>query len=176
MRAAAKTINFATIYGIGPHALSAQLNTSYDEAKKFIAAYFERLPDITRYLEAQKQAAYEKGYVETISGRRRYIPEVRSKNHNIRSFGERAAMNAPVQGSAADIIKVAMIDVHRAVEETGAGIRMLLQVHDELVFEVPKSEADAGRALVRDKMEHAFALRVPLEVATGVGENWLEAK
>ena len=176
MRAAAKTINFATIYGIGPHALSAQLNTSYVEAKQFIEAYFKRLPDITAYLESQKKAAYEKGYVETIAGRRRYVPEVRSKNHNIRSFGERAAMNAPVQGSAADIIKVAMIDVHRAVQETGAGIRMLLQVHDELVFEVPKDEADAGQALVRDKMEHAFALRVPLEVATGVGENWLEAK
>ena len=176
MRAAAKTINFATIYGIGPHALSAQLNTSYAEAKQFIEQYFKRLPDITAYLESQKRAAHEKGFVETISGRRRYIPEVRSKNHNIRSFGERAAMNAPVQGSAADIIKVAMIDVHAAVRAAGAGLRMLLQVHDELVFEVPKSEADESRELIRQKMENAFQLRVPLEVATGVGENWLECK
>jgi DNA polymerase-1 len=176
MRAAAKTINFATIYGIGPHALSQQLGTSYAEAKVFIEQYFKRLPDITAYLEQQKALAREKGYVETISGRRRYIPEIRSKNHNMRSFGERAATNAPVQGSAADIIKVAMIDVHEAIRAAGSDIRMLLQVHDELVFEVPRDEIDEGGALIRRKMEGAFDLDVPLEVATGVGENWLECK
>jgi len=176
MRAAAKTVNFATIYGIGPFSLSQQLGTSTAEAKAFIAQYFERLPGVRRYLDEQIEKAKRDGYVETLAGRRRYIPELRSPNWNLRQFGERAATNAPVQGSAADIIKVAMIRIHEALAERSPGTRMLLQVHDELVFEVPRAEIGAVRALVKERMENAFPLDVPLEVATGVGESWYECK
>jgi len=174
MRAAAKTVNFATIYGIGPHALSQKLNTSFAEAKQFIENYFARFPDVRRYLDEQIQKARDCGYVETISGRRRYIPEIASRNFSIRQFGERAATNAPVQGSAADIIKLAMIAIHRELQ--GGRARMLLQVHDELVLEAPVEEAEETRALVKRLMEGAFQLAVPLEVVTGVGTNWFECK
>ncbi len=176
MRGAAKTINFATIYGIGPFALAQKLGTSVAEAKSFIEQYFLRFPGVRRYLDTQIEHAREHGWVETLSGRRRYIPEVRAKNFNVRQFGERAATNAPVQGSAADVIKIAMIDIQRALAERGLGARILLQVHDELVLEVPKSEVEEVSALVRARMEEAFPLRVPLEVATGLGENWYECK
>jgi DNA polymerase I len=175
MRNAAKTINFATIYGIGPFALAQRLATTVAEAKRFIDQYFERFTGVRAYLDEQVRRARELGYVETISGRRRYIPEVRAKNFNVRQFGERAATNAPVQGSAADIIKIAMIDIDRLLAER-PGSRMLLQVHDELVFEAPAPEADALRTLVRQRMEAAVRLDVPLEVATGVGRNWFECK
>jgi len=174
MRAAAKTVNFATIYGIGAFALSHQLNTSVAEAKQFIESYFERFPDVRRYLDTQIQKARDCGYVETLAGRRRYIPEIRSSNYNIRQFGERAATNAPVQGSAADIIKIAMIRIHDAI--AGSGARMLLQVHDELVFEVPRADADDVRSTIEREMTGAFPLNVPLEVVTGVGDNWYECK
>ncbi len=176
MRERAKTINFATVYGIGPHALARQLGTSYQEAKQYIDQYFDRFPGVRAYLDEQIRRAYDQGYVETISGRRRYIPEVKSKNYNIRQFGERAATNAPVQGSAADIIKLAMIAIHHDLARQGSGIRMLLQVHDELVFEVPHAEVDDARDLVKRRMEHAVEMDVPLEVALGVGANWLECK
>jgi DNA polymerase-1 len=176
MRDAAKTINFATIYGIGPYALSKQLGTSVQEAKTFIESYFERLPGVRAYLDRQIERAYEAGYVETLAGRRRYIPEVKSKNYNIRQFGERAATNAPVQGSAADIIKIAMIDIHAALAERGGGTRMLLQVHDELLFEAPVDELDEVKALVIERMESAFDLDVPLRVEAGTGSSWYECK
>lgn len=176
MRAAAKTVNFATIYGIGPFALSQQLGTSTAEAKAFIAQYFERLPGVRKYLDDQVEKAKTNGFVETLSGRRRYIPELRAKNWNIRNFGERVATNAPVQGTAADIIKIAMIRIADAFRERDAGARMLLQVHDELLFEVPRDEIDDTRDLVIDLMEHAFPLDVPLETATGVGETWFDCK
>ena len=176
MRAAAKTINFATTYGQGPFALSNQLGISVTEAKTFIEQYFERFAGVRTFLDSLKLQAKEKGYVETISGRRRYIPEIHSPNHNIRSFGERAAQNAPVQGSAADIIKIAMINIHRELQSRGNETRMLLQVHDELVFEVPAAEIDAMRTVILDLMRNAVQLRVPLEVASGVGQNWHECK
>jgi DNA polymerase-1 len=176
MRAAAKTVNFATIYGIGPFSLSQQLGTSTAEAKAFIAQYFERLPGVRRYLDAQIEKAKTDGFVETLSGRRRYIPELKSPNWNLRQFGERAATNAPVQGTAADIIKIAMIRIHHALAGRGLGARMLLQVHDELVFEVPRGHIEETRALVKQLMEGAFPLDVPLEVATAAGENWYECK
>ncbi|HEX6938150.1 MAG TPA: DNA polymerase I [Longimicrobiales bacterium] len=176
MRGAAKTINFATIYGIGPFALAQRLGTSNAEARKFIDAYFQRFPGVRRYLDTQIEHARKHGYVETLSGRRRYIPEINSDNYNVRQFGERAATNAPVQGTAADIIKLAMIDIHRALAEGRSNARMLLQVHDELVFEVPADEVDATRALVKELMEGAFLLDVPLEVEIGIGENWYECK
>jgi DNA polymerase I len=176
MRAAAKTVNFATIYGIGPFALSHQLGTSVQEAKEFIDNYFVRFPDVRRYLDEQIEKARERGYVETISGRRRYIPEAMSRNYNIRQFGERAATNAPVQGSAADIIKLAMIAIQRELESSGSQTRMLLQVHDELVLEVPVADVDAVRHRVQELMENAVELSVPLDVVTGVGRNWFECK
>jgi DNA polymerase-1 len=176
MRAAAKTVNFATIYGQGPFALAANLDISVAEAKQFIEQYFERFPGVRRYLDSQIEMARGCGFVETLSGRRRYIPEINSRNYNIRQFGERAATNAPVQGSAADIIKIAMIRIHQALAERGAGARMLLQVHDELLFEVPIAELETTRALVRTEMEGAFALAVPLEVVTGSGQSWYECK
>ncbi|MGH7466339.1 MAG: DNA polymerase, partial [Longimicrobiales bacterium] len=174
MRAAAKTVNFATIYGIGAFALSHQLGTSVQQAKEFIENYFVRFPDVRKYLDEQIEKARACGYVETISGRRRYIPEINSRNYNIRQFGERAATNAPVQGSAADIIKLAMIAIHREI--AGPNIRMLLQVHDELVFEAPIEQAEDARAQIKRLMESAFALKVPLEVVTGVGLDWFSCK
>jgi DNA polymerase I len=176
MRAAAKTINFATTYGQGPFALSRQLNISVQEAKTFIEQYFERFAGVRRFLDDMVKHAKEKGYVETISGRRRYIPEIHSPNFNIRSFGERAAQNAPVQGSAADIIKIAMINIHRDIEARNSSARMLLQVHDELVFEIPEDELDEMRPRILDLMRNAVSLRVPLEVASGIGNNWYECK
>jgi len=174
MRAAAKTVNFATLYGQGAFALSQNLGISVAEAKEFIENYFARFPDVRRYLDEQIEKARACGYVETISGRRRYIPEINSRNYNIRAFGERAATNAPVQGSAADIIKLAMIAIHREI--AGTDIRMLLQVHDELVFEAPIDQAEHARSLVKRLMENAFELRVPLEVVTGVGSDWFSCK
>jgi DNA polymerase I len=176
MRAAAKTVNFATIYGIGAFALSHQLGTSVQEAKEFIENYFVRFPDVRRYLDEQVAKARDCGYVETLAGRRRYIPEINSPNYNIRQFGERAATNAPVQGSAADIIKLAMISIHHALAESSLSGRMLLQVHDELVLESPIEEVEETQGLVCRLMESAFPLDVPLEVVTGVGQNWFECK
>jgi DNA polymerase-1 len=176
MRADAKTVNFATIYGQGPFALAQQLGIPQAEAKAFIEQYFQRFPGVRRYLDSQIERARSCGYVETISGRRRYIPEINSRNYSIRQFGERAATNAPVQGSAADIIKLAMIGSHRRLAAEGSAARMLLQVHDELLFEVPASELAATATLVKEVMENAFPLSVPLEVKTGAGASWYECK
>ena len=176
MRGAAKTVNFATIYGIGPFSLAQRLSVSVAEARTFIEQYFQRFPRVREYLDTQIEKARELGYVETLSGRRRYIPEIRSPNFSIRQFGERAATNAPVQGSAADIIKLAMIRIHRDLMERGTAARMLLQVHDELVFEIPTPELEELRPLIVDRMENAFPLDVPLEAVTGVGESWYDCK
>ncbi len=176
MRGRAKTINFATIYGQGAFALSRQLGISQDEARSFISRYFERFAGVRAFLDRQIQLARERGYVETLFKRRRYIPEVRDRNFNMRAYGERNAQNSPLQGSAADLIKLAMIRISDAIQEEGLRSRMLLQVHDELVFEVPPDEVDQMRDLVRSHMEQVVALDVPLVVDIGVGPNWLEAK
>ena len=176
MRARAKTINFATIYGQGPFALSRQLGITQEEARDFIKSYFERFKGVRDFLDAQVKLARDMGYVETLSGRRRYIPEIRDKNFNIRSYGERTAQNSPLQGSAADLIKVAMINIHRALRDEQLQSRLLLQVHDELVLEVPPAELDRVGSMVREHMEGAAQLDVPLVVAIGVGDNWLSAK
>ncbi|MGQ0640238.1 MAG: DNA polymerase I [Gemmatimonadaceae bacterium] len=176
MRGRAKTINFATIYGQGPHALSRQLKISHTEAREFIDEYFKRFPGVRAYLDRMVTSAREKGYVETIFRRRRYIPELRDKNFSIRAFGERVATNAPLQGSAADLIKIAMIRVSRALSERALESKLLLQVHDELVFECPPTELDEMRALIKREMERAATLTVPLVVDVGVGANWLDAK
>jgi DNA polymerase-1 len=176
MRARAKTINFATIYGQGAHALSRQLKIDHAEAKAFIETYFERFAGVRKWLDRAVSEAREKGYVETIFKRRRYIPEIHDRNFNTRAFGERLAQNSPIQGSAADLIKVAMIRIQAALESSGLAAKMLLQVHDELVFEFPPAEDAALRTLVDREMTSAVALAVPLVVDIGSGENWLIAK
>jgi DNA polymerase-1 len=176
MRARAKTINFATIYGQGAHALSRQLKISNTEAREFIATYFERFRGVRRYLDSMVEHAREHGYVETIFHRRRYIPELRDRNFNIRAFGERTAANSPIQGSAADLIKIAMIHIDAALTAQAMQSRMLLQVHDELVFEFPPQEQDALIGVVRHEMEHAAELSVPLVVDVGIGDSWLATK
>ncbi len=176
MRARAKTINFGTIYGQGPFALSKQLSIPQEEAKAFIAEYFRRFAGVRVFLDRQVEIARERGYVETLFGRRRYIPEVNDRNFNLRAFGERQAQNAPLQGSAADLIKLAMARIHGALRDRGFAARLLLQVHDELVLEAPAEEVERVAALVREHMEGAATLEVPLVVDVGVGDNWLDAK
>ncbi|WP_373065099.1 DNA polymerase I [Gemmatimonas sp.] len=176
MRARAKTINFATIYGQGAHALSRQLKIPNAEAKAFIDTYFERFAGVKAFLDRCVVDAKAKGYAETLFHRRRYIPELKERNHNMRAFGERVAANAPIQGSAADLIKIAMIRVHRSLAAEGLTSRMLLQVHDELIFELPADEQTALSVLVKREMESAAALDVPLLVEMGAGDDWVTAK
>lgn len=176
MRSRAKTINFATIYGQGAHALSRQLKIEHSEAKEFIRLYFERFHGIREFLDSSVEFARTNGYVQTIFNRRRYIPELREKNFNMRAFGERTAANSPIQGSAADLIKIAMIRIDKALTDGGFKSKMLLQVHDELVFEVPPDELDEVKKVVKHEMENAAQLSVPLVVDLGTGANWLESK
>jgi len=176
MRARAKTINFGTIYGQGAFALSRQLGISQDDAKRFIEQYFTRFAGVRAWLDRTVAEAREKGYVETLFGRRRYIPELKDRNYNIRAFGERTATNSPLQGSAADLIKIAMIRIAAGLRERGLASRMIIQVHDELVLEVPPGEGEAATELVKRHMEGAADLRVPLVVSVGMGMNWVDAK
>lgn len=175
-RGQAKTINFATLYGQGAFSLGRQLGIPRDEAQAFIDQYFERFSGVRSFLDAQVEQAREKGYVETLMGRRRYVPELKSKNWNIRQFGERIAQNTPIQGTAADLIKKAMLDVDEMLSEGATGARMLLQVHDELLFEVPEARVDEVRSAVVERMEGALALDVPLVAEWGVGRSWYDAK
>src|SRR5881396_1874154 len=176
MRARAKTINFATIYGQGALALSRQLGITLAEAKAFIQHYFERFSGVRAWLDKTIDEARHTGFVETLFGRRRYIPELRDRNFSIRAFGERTATNSPLQGSAADLIKIAMIRIHAALKQANLRTRMLLQVHDELVFETPAPERSDAAALVKREMEGVANLRVPLVVTIGAGKNWIDAK
>ncbi len=175
-RAQAKTINFATLYGQSAFSLARQLDIPRTEAQEFIDQYFERFAGVRAFLDAQVEQAKEQGWVETLLGRRRYIPELKSRNWNIRQFGERVAQNTPIQGTAADLIKQAMLDVDEALAESGSGAKMLLQVHDELLFEVPETEVDEVTALVVDRMEGAVELDVPVVAEAGVGRSWYDAK
>ena len=176
MRARAKTINFATIYGQGALDLSRQLSITLEEAKAFIKHYFERFSGVRAWLDKTVEEARQRGFVETLFGRRRYIPELRDRNFSIRAFGERTATNSPLQGSAADLIKIAMIRIHAALARDRLKTRMLLQVHDELVFEMPESERAVAEALVKREMEGVASLAVPLVVSVGAGKNWIDAK
>lgn len=176
MRGRAKTINFATIYGQGPHALSRQLGIAHAEARDFITRYFERFEGVRKYLDSMVEFARENGYVQTIFNRRRYIPELRERNFNMRAFGERTAANSPIQGSAADLIKIAMIRIDAAFRKRNFASKMLLQVHDELVFDVAPDELNDVRDVVAYEMENAAKLSVPLVVDIGIGNNWLETK
>jgi DNA polymerase-1 len=176
MRARAKTINFATIYGQGALALSRQLGITVAEAKAFIQHYFERFAGVRAWLDRTIEEARHKGFVETLFGRRRYIPELRDRNFSIRAFGERTATNSPLQGSAADLIKIAMIRIHASLQQAQLRTKMVLQVHDELVFEIPENERTDAGALVKREMEGVAILRVPLVVTIGAGKNWIDAK
>jgi len=176
MRARAKTINFATIYGQGALALSRQLAITLEEAKAFIKHYFERFAGVRAWLDRTVEEARQRGFVETLFGRRRYIPELRDRNFSIRAFGERTATNSPLQGSAADLIKIAMIRIQAALRGEGLDAKMVLQVHDELVFEVSDGQRVEAGGLVKREMEGVADLRVPLVVTIGAGKNWVDAK
>lgn len=176
MRARAKTINFATIYGQGDFSLGRQLGLTREEARGFIDDYFERFAGVREFLDQQVETAREMGYVETLAGRRRYIPELESKNWNIRQFGERIAQNTPIQGTAADLIKVAMIRLQDELDASGSTARLLVQVHDELLFEVAEGELDDLQARVVAAMEGAMQLDVPLAVDVGHGTTWFDCK
>ena len=175
MRSQAKMVNFGIIYGISPFGLSQRLGIKRKEASQIIDSYFIEFPKVKEYMEESIFKARENEYVETILGRRRYIKDINSRNGMMRAFAERNAINAPIQGSAADIIKKAMIDVQEEIERQNLESRMLLQVHDELVFDVKKKEKETLMAIVKEKMEHAIELDVPLVIDIGSGKNWLEA-
>jgi DNA polymerase I len=176
-RALAKAINFGLMYGMSDYGLAARTDLTQEEARDFIETYFARFQGVKRYLEEIKSQAYEQGYVETILGRRRYFPELQSRSaSSLRQRAERAAINMPIQGSAADIIKIAMIQLHDALKERPGDAAMVLQVHDELVLEVPEDDLDQVRDLVVKTMSQAHELRVPLKVDAVVGRNWMELK
>jgi DNA-directed DNA polymerase len=174
-RSQAKTVNFGIIYGQGAFALAEQTGLSRTEAKQMIDSYYENYPKLKIFMTEQVEKARKNGFVETILGRKRHLKDINSNNFVVRGHAERNAVNAPIQGSAADIIKVAMIDIDRALSEGGFKTKMLLQVHDELLFEVPEEEIEPIKALIKEKMESAVKTKVPLIVEVGVGNNWLEA-
>jgi DNA polymerase-1 len=172
-RRQAKTANFAIIYGVSAYGLSQQTEMSPQEASMFIDIYFKRYPKVQTHLENLIEKTRKDGYVATLLGRRRYIPEIESTNRQKREFAERVAINTPHQGSAADLIKVVMIEIANALRQTKS--KMILQVHDELVFEVHKSELDTIKEMIKDKMENTIKLKVPIKVDIKIGKNWLEA-
>ncbi len=175
MRRIAKAINFGIIYGMGPLKLSEELGIELKTARDYISTYYERYQGVVRYKEKMIDSARKKGYVTTLFNRRRYLPDINHANNRIRSEAERMAINTPIQGTAADLIKKAMINIHRRLSQNGLSTRMLLQVHDELIFEVPEEEQDAVIPMVRKEMEGIYPLRVPLKVDINKGRNWDQA-
>ena len=175
MRRKAKMVNFGIIYGISAFGLAQRLEIPRKEAAEIIEAYFVQYPNIKKYMNDTVDGAREKGYVETVKGRRRYIRDINSRNQTVRGFAERNAINAPIQGSAADMIKIAMIQVHEAMQKAQLKSKMILQVHDELLFEVHRDEKASLQELVIENMRNAIKLEIPLEVEVGIGANWLEA-
>ena len=176
LRKRAKAVNFGIMYGIGEYSLSEDLGISRNAAKEYIKSYFEKFPKIRRYLDRVKEEAKRDGYVTTTFGRRRYIPELSSSNKNLQHFGERVAMNSPIQGTAADIIKVAMIKTAKGLNESGYDARLIMQVHDELIIECRRDQAEKVLSLLVDCMENACKLSVPMSVEAHIGENWYDAK
>jgi len=174
MRRNAKTVNFGVVYGMSDYGLEKATNLSREEAAQFIALYFEKYPRVKEYLEATKERARKLGYVQTVLGRRRFLPEINSYNRMVREAAERMAINAPVQGSSADIIKIAMINLHREMERRNLKSKMLLQIHDELLFEVPEAEVEEMKSLVTELMPRAFELCVPVKIDIKMGKNWGE--
>ncbi len=174
MRRAAKTVNFGVIYGMSDYGLEQATELSREGAAQFIALYFERYPRVKEYIEITKEQARKLGYVQTVLGRRRFIPEINSPNRQVREAAERMAINAPVQGTSADIIKVAMINIHREIKKRNLKSKMLLQIHDELLFEVPQEEVEEMKSLVSEIMSQAMKLCVPLKIDVKLGKNWAE--
>ena len=176
MRSHAKTINFGIIYGMGGYTLAQDLKISNKEAKAYIDSYFEKFSKVKEYMNTTVENSKETGYVTTLFGRRRYIPELKSTNHMVRSFGERAAMNTPIQGSAADIIKIAMVSIYSKLKQSNLKSKLILQVHDELIIQAPKAEEQIVKKLLTDCMENAVNLNVPLIAEANTGKTWYDAK
>lgn len=176
MRRNAKAVNFGIVYGISDYGLSQNLGITRKAAQEYIDTYFENYPDVKRYMEESVREAKDKGYSATLYNRRRYLPDINARNFNLRSFAERTAINTPIQGSAADILKLAMIEMAKRLKEEKLQATMLLQVHDELVFEVPESELEQLDQLVKEVMENTVQLDVPLLTDSNWGKTWYEAK
>jgi DNA polymerase-1 len=174
-RRRAKTINFGIMYGMGAYGLASRLGISVESAQNFISAYFARYPKVNEFIARTISEAHQNGYVITLLNRRRYLPELVNSNRNIREFGERTAVNTPIQGTAADMIKIAMIRIAEKLRSGKWQAKMILQIHDELVFDVPENEAERLSKVVQSEMEGAIKLSVPIHVDVGVGENWFEA-
>lgn len=176
MRSRAKAVNFGIVYGIGAFSLAQDIGVSRKEADAYIKAYLEHYSGVRTYMQKVVEEAKDRGYVETLFGRRRYLPELSSSNHNLRAFGERVARNMPIQGTAADIIKLAMIRVEERLRQEGMRARLILQVHDELIVEAPEDEANAAAMLLAEEMEHAVTLAVPMPAEANIGKTWYDAK
>ena len=176
MRSRAKAVNFGIVYGIGAFSLSQNIHVSMREAKQYIDDYLANFSGVDAYMKRIVEDAKQKGYVETMFGRRRYLPELSSSNHNLRAFGERVARNMPIQGTAADIIKIAMIRVEKRLALEKMQARLILQVHDELIVESPAEEALKVASLLTQEMQNAVSLSVPLTADAKIGETWYEAK
>jgi DNA polymerase-1 len=168
-------INYGLAYGMNAFGLASRLGIAPDEAQEFIDAYFARFPKIREYLDRQVARAAAEGFTETLLGRRRYIPELQAANPRVRDLGRRMALNAPIQGGASDVFKLAMIRVDRALAESELECHILLTVHDELVFEVAEDQVEEAGKLVKDEMERAYDLKIPLQADVGWGKNWAEA-
>lgn len=175
-RAKAKAINFGIVYGISDFGLAGQIGTTRKEAKKYIEQYLEKYSDIDKFMKKIVEDTKNKGYVETIFGRRRYIPEIKSTNYMVRQFGSRAAMNTPIQGTAADIMKIAMINIYNKLKEKNMKTKLILQIHDELILEAPVEEKEIAKQILKQEMEGAAKMKVPLNVEVGESKNWYEAK
>jgi len=176
MRRSAKAVNFGIVYGISSFGLSENLDISVSKAKEFIDKYLDKYPGIKDYMDNIISDAYDKGYVKTLMNRKRVIEELNSKNYMIKSQGERMALNAPIQGTSADIIKKAMIDIDREFKKLELKVKMIIQVHDELVFDCPEEEIDVVINIIKNKMEDVYHLNVPLKVEIVKGKDWYEAK
>ncbi|MFA6384861.1 MAG: DNA polymerase, partial [Candidatus Omnitrophota bacterium] len=172
MRNAAKRINFGIVYGLSAYGLSRDLGIAIDAAQRFIDAYFVTYPGVKSYIEAQIEKAQQDGFVTTILGRRRYLPEIKDRNMAVRQFAQRQAINAPIQGSASDMIKQAMIRIYEGMQSEKSASRMILQIHDELLFDVPRAQVPEFAAWVRRIMEGVMVLEVPVKVDIAVGVNW----
>jgi len=175
MRRKAKEVNFGILYGIGPFGLKTRLGITQSHAKEIIQTYFNTFKNVKKFMDDSIVFARENGYAQTLRGRKRFLNNINSKNNVLRQFEERVAINMPIQGTAADMIKIAMINIHRKMKEMKFKSKMILQVHDELVFDVYKNEIHEMKILVKELMENALPLDVPILTEIGIGDNWLEA-
>jgi DNA polymerase-1 len=175
MRRAAKVINFGIVYGMSGYGLSKELGVSQRDAQNYIDEYFVKYKGVKAYIESVLEETRARGFVRTLLGRVRYVPEINNRDAAVRQFGERTAMNTPIQGTAADIIKMAMVNIHGRIKENNLASRLIMQIHDELVFEVKSDELVDMENIVRHEMEHVISLAVPLKVSLGKGRNWTEA-